>query len=195
MRISFIRHGKANKPSPDQRDLDRVLSEVGQGQAYALRGKLNGAKFDFVLSSPADRAVDTGVIVASVTKESIVIVPELYPNPHDGGVGTAIDNLFTMPHLGYCPVVNYLNEEGGDVVTDWACSVWVSILENEIADNHAEVAIFGHAVCLPALGMAACGENQKLVEQIATINLGECEGFVISFGEDKWPESVDLIHG
>ncbi len=190
MRISFFRHGKAVKADPNQSDLDRVLSAVGQEQARALRKKLGGRKFDLVLSSPAWRAVHTAVLV---TGDEIGLVPELYPDPKDGGVGTEIDRLANLPHLGYCEVARYLNEEGGDVVTDWGRSVWESVKDKEINAEYTDIAIFGHAVCLQALGMAACEDNPGLVEKIGMINLGECEGFVVTFDEDANPESVELV--
>ena len=190
-RISFIRHGKAVPAAQGQNDIDRLLSEVGQKQATARREKLDGTTFDLVLSSPAPRAYDTGVIVSGRQKSEIVVIDELYPDPNDNGLGQQIDVLFNLPELGYKPVADYLAKAGGKAVTDWGYDAW-ALVEQEASGTEGHVAVFGHAVCLPAIGMAVCFGSDALVNHIADLNLGECEGFTIVF-DNGTPVSVETI--
>lgn len=182
-KIRFIRHGKAVAAGEGQKDIDRVLGEVGIHQAKTRWQKMNGTDFGLVISSPAPRAWGTGEIVTSRTKRDMVIVDSLYPAPDDGAVGQRLDALFNMKHLGYAPVSAYLKEVDGACVTEWAETAWKDCAEKIGTDGKpAFITVFGHAVCLPALGMQLCTADDLLDFKalIANINLGECEGYALT---------------
>ena len=194
-KIIFVRHGKAVAAAEGQKDIDRLLGEVGIGQAKARAEKLAGVKFDLVLSSPAPRAHKTGVLVTGKPENEIVVVDALYPAPDDGDIGTQLDVLFNL--LGYKPVADYLAAKDGDVLMDWAYDAHV-MCDVAISQSNRDpevVGVFGHAVCLPALGMVFCEGNSALVKAIEKMNLGECEGFAISFNENERPFMVEEIRG
>lgn len=195
-KIVFVRHGKALAAGEDGRDINRVLGEKGIAQAVSRKKQMGDIVFDLVLSSPAPRAHKTAAIVTGKPKNHIVVVEALYPQPDDGGIGTAIDKLFNRPHLGYAPVSKYEAEPNGegDVLMDWAYDAYTMCdIAIGRAGKNETVGIFGHAVCLPATGMAFCDGYPKLVDVIKEINLKECEGFVINFDDAGHPVSVDMI--
>jgi probable phosphoglycerate mutase len=61
MRITLARHGETRWSRSGQHTsiTDLPLTDEGQRQATALAGRLAGSDFDAILSSPAQRAVDT----------------------------------------------------------------------------------------------------------------------------------------
>jgi broad specificity phosphatase PhoE len=197
MRITFIRHGKADKA---KRDIERPLSEVGRNQAEALHARLNavGARydteFDHVISSPAPRAYDTAAIVTGWEKNKIARLETLYPDPTDCDLGSRLDVLFNKPHLGYCPPIRYLNEVGGSVCVEWAVYAQQE-LEAELSkfSTAKNVAIFGHAVCLQLLAMQLAKTRDQCVLALAQMQLSECEGFVMKFDDDGNAVSVEKI--
>ena len=90
--------------------------------------------------------------------------------------------------IGYKPVADYLKEDDGKVVMEWAERAWGHT--NAIIESYGNpdtVAVFGHAVCLQALGMQICSDNDLLNfrSMIADLNLGECEGFVLTIEDGK----------
>jgi uncharacterized phosphatase len=66
--IYVIRHGQTdlNKDRKMQGRMGLPLNEYGIEQAKVLRGKLENINFDFVFSSPQERAVQTTEIVTGV---------------------------------------------------------------------------------------------------------------------------------
>jgi hypothetical protein len=188
--IFFIRHGKADKQAEGQPDISRALNDIGIGQATARGEKLKHVKFDQVLSSPAPRARKTAALVTGKPEDEIVTVEVLYPDPNDGGIGTSLDSV--LNRIGYAPVSSYLKDAEGKEIMDWAYDAF-AMSDVAIGNGNPEVvAIFGHAVCLPALGMVFC-EGTLLTKTIEDFNLGECEGFVISFGSNGTPYAVEQI--
>jgi len=67
--IYVVRHGQTdwNIEGRLQGRLGLPLNEVGIEQAKRLREKLNNIKFDFVFSSPQERAVQTAEIASGIT--------------------------------------------------------------------------------------------------------------------------------
>lgn len=192
MRKFYGRHGKAGAAAQGQKDVDRELNEVGIGQAIARGKKMNGTKFGLVISSPAPRAGKTAAIVTSKSKDEIVFVDVLYPPPDDGDVGTRLDVLFNK--LGYKPVSDYLKEADGKVVTQWSEQAHAECQEViERAGYPDVVGIFGHAVCSQALAIQDCIDYPEFVQQIADINLGECDMILVTFDNRHRPVSVEHI--
>ncbi|MFE7062707.1 histidine phosphatase family protein [Sutcliffiella sp. NPDC057660] len=70
--IYVIRHGHTdlNKERKMQRKMGLPLNDFGIEQAKALKAKLQNIDFDFVFSSPQERAVQTAEIV---TGKSVVL--------------------------------------------------------------------------------------------------------------------------
>jgi uncharacterized phosphatase len=66
--IYVIRHGQTdlNKEERLQGRLGLPLNEYGIKQAECLRDKLKGIKFDYVFSSPQERAIQTAEIVTGI---------------------------------------------------------------------------------------------------------------------------------
>ena len=66
--IYVIRHGQTdlNKEGRLQGRLGLPLNEYGIKQAECLEGKLKGIKFDYVFSSPQERAIQTAEIATGI---------------------------------------------------------------------------------------------------------------------------------
>lgn len=66
--IYVIRHGQTdlNKEGRLQGRLGLPLNKIGVSQAEGLRDKLNNVKFDYVFSSPQERAVQTAEIATGM---------------------------------------------------------------------------------------------------------------------------------
>lgn len=190
----FIRHGKAAKTKNGQHEMERPLTEEGARQCARLDLAIGQVRFGLVLSSPADRAITTAYLVTTAERDHIRVLRELYTDPRDGGLSAEFDRLFNLPHLGYAPVQKYLNEPGGDAVMQWAQEAWGACSHAiQDAGDPDVVAIFGHAVCQPAIAMIQCGGKRDLVERIANINLGECGGFIVRSNEHGVPTTVEMI--
>ncbi len=190
-RRKFVRHGKAKKAETGQKDQDRQLNDVGIEQAMNRRSVSNFSKVNLVISSSAPRAFMTAHLVTGFSVDDIVKLDELYPEPVDE-ITIEFDRLFNL--LDYKSVATYLNEAGGECVMVWAENVW-PVIANEISSGDDDVAIFGHAVCLPALAMVMCKDNPDLVARLAQINLNEAEGFEVIFDDSDKPIDVVPIVG
>lgn len=188
--LTGIRHGKAPQVQ-GQGDLERQLGQVGHEQAVARRKAMGNPKFNLVLSSIAGRAVDTGSVLANVGYGQIIKLPELYPDT-DSDMGAEMDTFFRREDLGYAPVARYL-DAGAHVVMEHARKAWQAVFDAQVEWGDDHILVVGHAVCLPAMGMAACGENIEGRELLAGANLGECEGFRITFRDYRTVEKVELI--
>ncbi len=186
-RLRFDRHGKAKPVAENQRDADRQLSEVGIQQGIDLGETVDYSKVSVVISSSAPRAFMTASLATGFKIEDIVKLDALYPEP-DNDVCREFDRLFNL--LGYAPVTEYLSEEGGDCVLDWAGAVW-PLVAAEISTGDDEVCVFGHAVCQQALGMVVCKDHPALVERISKVTLGEAQGYEIIFDDAGMP--IDVI--
>ena len=76
---------------------------------------------------------------------------------------------------------------------EWAHDVWPLVdADLLMLPDESNVAIFGHAVCLQSIGMAACESNAVLLEQLGQLNIGECEGFVIEFVNHR-PVKLEVV--
>ncbi|MDB5238305.1 MAG: hypothetical protein JWM46_575 [Candidatus Kaiserbacteria bacterium] len=193
MQIFCFRHGKAVPVTEGGKDIDRVLGEIGKNQALDRRAKMGDPRFDLVISSPAPRALDTAAIVSGGNEDTFVVVPDLYPDPSKE-VGKQIDNAFAR--LAYVPVAQYLEDPEGKAIMTWAHNVWYEDIKGRLGNAEC-VAIFGHAVCLQALGIQICedhGYAAAQIIQLGNLNLGECEGFVINFDDNGMVDGIGLIN-
>src|SRR4051812_2751720 len=119
-RTIYIRHAKAEHAPEGTKDIDRPLSAEGRRSAQILRNKLEKLKVGLVLSSPALRSTMTAGLATGLPAYRIHAIPELYPVPDDGQVGTQVDELYKRPSLGNTTVSSYLNAPGGEVLLQWA---------------------------------------------------------------------------
>ena len=183
--LVLARHGKAPKTSPDQRDEDRVLNELGTTQANKLAAKIGHIQFDRVLSSPLKRAVDTTEI-ATGQKCTVTIIPEL-TCPTDGV--HPIDKMFN--ELGYKPMSDYFAHPLGGHLKVWGRVALEKVLDALGDKPNQTVLVGGHAVLQNALGWAFCAELVEADVAIApdamdcvlATSLGECEAFSLSLCE------------
>jgi len=84
-RIIFVRHGRAEDPSPLLPDLERSLTVKGKHISLQMAGRLreNFRESCIVLSSPAFRAFETAIIFARVNgwkSDDIMLKDALYFN-------------------------------------------------------------------------------------------------------------------
>lgn len=65
--LYLLRHAKAQEHMPDRKDFDRELIEKGISDSRLIGKRLNelGARPDLIISSPAARALQTAIIVAT----------------------------------------------------------------------------------------------------------------------------------
>ena len=84
--LIIVRHGKAESQHPDGSDFERQLTERGQHDSaeMAERLKIRGLVPDYLLSSPASRALETCEIFAEVwnmNKQDITTDKSIYEAP------------------------------------------------------------------------------------------------------------------
>jgi phosphohistidine phosphatase len=83
MNIFLIRHGKAEPPSPAKKDIDRELTEEGIRIIRSSVGfwKNGITSFDFIITSPFKRAIQTAEIIADLMnyKNDLIIDNALAP--------------------------------------------------------------------------------------------------------------------
>lgn len=179
--LILVRHGKAPKTSPEQRDWDRALSEIGTEQSKKLGVKIAGIKFDHVVCSPLPRAVQT-IEIATDYRYTITIIGSL-ACPTDGV--HPIDRMFNQ--LGYKPLSDYFAHELGDHLKIWGRTALERVLDALGEKPNQIVLVGGHAVLQNALGWALCEAVHKdtsiagdvATEFILETSLGECEAFFL----------------
>lgn len=178
------RHGNTNKQTEGQTDKERQLSDKGYRQAEDRAASADYSNIDLVLSSSAPRAYMTAQIVTRTPLVEILKYDELYPAPV--GYGEEFDRLFN--ELGYESAATYIKAKGGGCVLAWAEEAWDAIKRRvNGVGNDKSVAIFGHAVCLPAIAMVMLQNYPELVEKLSHIQMSECGIIQINFDETGVP--------
>lgn len=187
--ITLVRHAKAPKTSPDQKDEDRVLNQVGLEQAARLGVKLRGMGMNSnaVLSSPLIRAVET-LRIATGNQKAITTVPALTCAT---GPDSPIDIMFN--ELGYVPMTKYFEHPLGEHLKEWGRTALEAVIGALEPKPNQEVLVGGHAVLQNAL-LWAIFETLQDIQQEGTgdfrvdgaecaekmaleINLGDAEAF------------------
>jgi len=82
-KLFIVRHGKSDWGAPDMPDIDRPLKPRGVRDAYKMAKLLKQKKeqVDFIISSPATRAIHTAIIfsrVLQIPEKNILIEYGLY---------------------------------------------------------------------------------------------------------------------
>ncbi len=145
-RLVLIRHGKSSWDHPDLLDHQRPLKKRGVKNAFTVAEHLwkNEVKPDLVLTSPAVRALDTAVIVATrmaYPLEGIRTNPAIYEASSSSlldiirNVEDQVQTLFFFGHNpGFTDLVNTLQDEVilnlptcGTMVIDLPVDTWSQI--------------------------------------------------------------------
>jgi phosphohistidine phosphatase len=113
--LYLVRHAKAGWHDHSQADFDRTLTNRGHRQSEEMSERLRkkGVKTDRLVSSPAQRALETAEIFADrlgIEREAIVQRIEIY----DGGIDklaavvrSLADNEETVMLFGHNPTISH----------------------------------------------------------------------------------------
>ena len=153
-KIFIVRHGKSDWSTPDIPDIDRPLKSRGVRDAYKMAKLLKQKKehADFIISSPATRAIHTAIIfsrILQIPEKNILIEHKLYMADsvsvkeycqkisddynevmivgHNPGF-TSFANKFMPNEINNVPT-------SGLVILDFDCSSWKDIAP-EVLKNH-----------------------------------------------------------
>jgi len=153
-KIFIVRHGKSDWSTPDMPDIDRPLKPRGVRDAYKMAKLMKQKKeqVDFIISSPATRAIHTAIIfsrVLQIPEKNILIEYALYMADsvslkeychkisdeyngvmivgHNPGF-TNFANKFTPSEINNVPT-------SGLVILDFDCNSWKDI-DQGVLTNH-----------------------------------------------------------
>jgi broad specificity phosphatase PhoE len=117
----FLRHGESigNAESRWQGQSDYMLTEKGREQARAVakRWKLEGVKFDLIISSPLVRAKETAEIIALALNTEVEL-DSIWMERHIGEMeGLTAEEVRKRPQPAY---VTPYDPIGGEGEGDWA---------------------------------------------------------------------------
>ncbi len=113
MNIFLIRHGKAEPASPAKKDIDRELTEEGRSIINRSVGfwKNGIISFDFIITSPFKRAVQTAEIIAELMnyKNDLIIDNVLSPGSSTRSVIQLAEVLIgdNIALVGHQPDMSY----------------------------------------------------------------------------------------
>jgi phosphohistidine phosphatase len=90
--LHIVRHGKSSWDLPGVSDFDRPLLEKGISNSYTLAQRLcdKYGKTDLIITSPANRALHTAIILARVSKIDLKNI-QINENLYDCETSTVID--------------------------------------------------------------------------------------------------------
>jgi broad specificity phosphatase PhoE len=167
----FFRHGKTHPLSNYDHDSERKLTAQGVEKTKELKGCIDRMqlKFDLLISSPVDRAVDSiGILFPGI---EIVTIDELY---FDTDVGQAMDALFG--EHGY-KSAEYYQELNPQLMAELGNRAAVQIAK-EIRKHQANrVAIMSHAVICQLVASAMVGGNGPGIQPMLNVEIQEANGF------------------
>jgi len=141
-RLYLVRHGKANHPLQGASDFTRTLAESGENDVRRMAEKLQREDLvpDFLVSSPAVRALSTATGFAEVWKSSLAI--RIEPSIYEAEVRSLLkvinnlDNDYQSAALfghnpGITELANYLSNvsipnipTAGIVIIDFPIDDW-----------------------------------------------------------------------
>ncbi|MGB0368590.1 MAG: SixA phosphatase family protein [Flavobacteriales bacterium] len=121
--LVVIRHGKSSWKHPDLKDYHRPLKQRGVNNAFSVASELTkrGIEPDLILSSPAVRALDTAIIIATnmaFPLDRIATESSIY----EASVSVLLEALSVIPdenetvlffghNPGFTALINQLQEE------------------------------------------------------------------------------------
>lgn len=193
--IVLVRHAKAPKMFPDQKDEDRMVNQTGHDQAKALGLVLKMFEFDIVLSSPLKRVQQT-ISIATDGRYLVTEVPELNCPPKS----SPVDIMFA--ELGYEPMSRYFEHPLGEHLKDYGRNAFAAVMRHLPESPPLAVLVGGHAVLQNALGWAICEALESRfsvrepLEMVLNTSLGDGEAFRIIPGycgsNALWGEHIAL---
>jgi phosphohistidine phosphatase len=115
-RLYLVRHAKSSWEEPGGSDMDRPLLEKGIKRTGKVIDYLNekGVKIDLIISSPAERAIQTAILIAhgiGYPEDKIRIERKIY----DGYYDRILDLIYALPNdlnsvmiFGHNPTISHL---------------------------------------------------------------------------------------
>ncbi len=182
--IILVRHAKAPKTSPEQKDEDRQINQLGHDQAKKLGLKLQTFEFDAVLSSPLQRVKQT-LAIATNSRYPVIEVPELTCPTG----GHPIDIMFN--ELGYVPMAKYFKHPLGNHLKWWGQKALEAVVGSLSPKPNQTVLVGGHAVLQNALAWAIAEALEKEFGAAGTVGaqnmvldetLNDAEAFRLTLG-------------
>ena len=144
MNLYIVRHGQTdyNVTGRFAGRLDIPLNDVGINEAYEVKNKLNGIKFDKVYSSPLSRALETAKIITDediITDETII---ERSNGELEGKLKSEISSLpdFNDPNekrFNIESITDFRNR-----INDFLDDITALDYENVLVVTHAGVGIY-----------------------------------------------------
>jgi broad specificity phosphatase PhoE len=171
VKITFVRHGNTGKA---ERDEDRRLSEKGREQARNFKAKYRVTPH-LVLSSSAQRALETALVIVEGQECPIKVLTELYLAV--GDIEVEIINALFAVH-GYAPLATYIEADPG-FFERYAKRAAAVIRELAEAAGANDIMVVGHAILLNVIGLEFSSDPRLL-----TTTIGETQGFTID--TDGW---------
>jgi phosphohistidine phosphatase len=115
--LVIVRHGKSTWDYAGITDFDRPLKETGINNTITLSAKLKEKNIlpDLILSSPANRALHTAMIISrelKYTYSNIDIVPNLYNNSEEevnDFIKETADSVNSLFIFGHNPTFTFLS--------------------------------------------------------------------------------------
>lgn len=177
--ITWLCHSKAN-PAP--LDFDRDLSEDGINLAVKRRKSLGDPQFDMVIHSNLERTRQTARIVANIPEEApTIVVPQLRPVDGDS-IGDAITRMYNQ--IGNASLDAYMSRVRNELTVMArmaALAIHHHVFYKPSYAKPRNVLVVGHAV----MTSAVCYETGHHfdVSKLRSSVLGECEGYIVTYGE------------
>lgn len=145
-KLFIVRHSKSDWSAPDMPDIDRSLKPRGVRDAYKMAKLLKQKKeqVDFIISSPATRAIHTAIIfsrILQIPEKNILIEYELYMADSESikkychKISDYYNNVMIVGHNpGFTTFANKFTPSeinnvptSGLVILDFDCNSWKDI--------------------------------------------------------------------
>lgn len=147
-RLIFVRHAKAEPWDGKKNDFERQLSSKGQNDAAIMAGVLqdNGIRPDLILSSSADRALQTAQIIAekmNISSGKLKKKDDLYEDVTTNDIleiiSTTMESVNNLMVVGHNPWISIVSEAlsfdydeimptCGVLVLDYKVDFWDEVL-------------------------------------------------------------------
>lgn len=190
-KLRAFRHFNTTKAPADSGyagDCARELSETGMSQG-AKRVSGIAAPFGRFGCSPLLRAVQSAGILSGMSKDRLVLIPEIgVSDPATDADAATIDELFNG--LGYTPLRAY-QEINGPVMERYSVTGWEGLQRFTFSNDSSEhLGVVGHAVLICAAMFPAVEKRPRLADQLLDLNLNE-GGYFLTIFEGERP--VDMF--
>ncbi|WP_026505582.1 histidine phosphatase family protein [Butyrivibrio sp. NC3005] len=197
-----IRHGETdyNRKMLTQGNIEVPLNECGRQQAKDARNEIEklGLKFDYVLSSPLDRAIETAETISGTSRESenFEVIDELHEMEFGELDGLPFMEEPRMHLLNVCPE-KYEPVEGGESFEDLFFRMngvlkKLAVYEKKL-DKSCNVLVATHGMAMRGMLSDIRGTGaDKIWETI----IGNCDMYHLQVNDGKWTElEKTLSHG